>query len=77
MKSLVKIGIANVDTHVGNLRRNKDRVIKYAEELDRDHATIGVFSEQVFAGYPAEDIVQWGLFVENQIKRLDEFAKST
>src|SRR5947209_13349031 len=41
------------------------------------HVTIGLFPEQVIAGYPAEDLIQWNGFVEHQWAELERFAEET
>ncbi len=73
---LIKIGLANVDPTVGALRANTDRIIAVAKTMAVEQCTIGVFSEQVIGGYPAEDFVQWQSFVAGQWVELERFARA-
>jgi len=74
---LVKIALANVNTTVGALAHNVDRALKLAHQMAQEHATVGVFQEQLIGGYPPEDLIQWRGFVEHQWKELLRFADAT
>ena len=74
---LIKIGLANINTMVGAFRSNTDKAIARAAEMDAAGCTVGCFQEQVIGGYPAEDLVQWRSFVEEQWTELRRFAKAT
>jgi NAD+ synthase (glutamine-hydrolysing) len=74
---LIKIGLANINTTVGAFASNTDRAIGFAKQLAQDGCAIGCFQEQVIGGYPAEDLVQWRCFVDDQWKQLQRFAAAT
>lgn len=74
---LVKIGLGSVNTTVGAFTRNTDRALAQARKMAADGVTLGVFQEQVIAGYPAEDLVQWQGFIERQWPELERFARET
>jgi NAD+ synthase (glutamine-hydrolysing) len=74
---LVKIGLGSVNTTVGAFAQNVDRALALAERMARDRVTVGLFPEQVVGGYPAEDLIQWQGFVENQWAELLRFAERT
>ncbi|MFP2896754.1 NAD(+) synthase [Corallococcus sp. 4LFB] len=74
---LVKIGIASVNTTVGAFQANTDRVLDLARKMAAEDVTLGVFPEQVIAGYPAEDLVQWQGFIDRQWPELERFARET
>lgn len=74
---LVKIGIGNVDTTVGAVRSNTDRVVAMAREMAADDVTVGCFPEQCLGGYPPEDLVQWHGFVDAQRRQLERLARET
>ena len=71
----IKAGIANINTSVGALTSNTDKVIARIREFAAMKCTIGCFSEQVISGYPAEDLVLWKGFVEQQWQQLDRIRK--
>ncbi|WP_342376891.1 NAD(+) synthase [Myxococcus stipitatus] len=74
---LVKVGIASVNTTVGAFVRNVDRALVLAKRMAEDGVTVGVFQEQLLAGYPAEDMVQWQGFIDRQWPELERFAQET
>ncbi|HZI15111.1 MAG TPA: nitrilase-related carbon-nitrogen hydrolase, partial [Myxococcus sp.] len=74
---LVKIGLASVNTTVGSFTRNTDKALVQARKMAADGVTVGVFQEQLIAGYPSEDLVQWQGFVDRQWPELERFARET
>jgi NAD+ synthase (glutamine-hydrolysing) len=75
--NLVKIGFTNLNTTVGALRSNTDKVIARMNEFAKMRCAFGCFAEQVISGYPAEDLVLWEGFVERQWKELDRIREAT
>lgn len=74
---LIKIGLANPDPTVGAFRSNVDKLVELATKMSRENCTIGCFSEQSIPGYPVEDLVLWGKFIEGQWEGLVRFAEET
>lgn len=74
---LVKIGLGNVNSTVGAIGPNVDRVIAQARAMAADAVTVGLFPEQVVGGYPPEDLIQWRGFVDRQWTELQRFAAVT
>lgn len=74
---LIRVALANVNTTVGATRSNVDKTIASARAASADGATLVAFPEQVVGGYPPEDLVQWGAFVESQRIELHRFARET
>ncbi|NVJ08941.1 NAD(+) synthase [Myxococcus sp. AM001] len=74
---LVKLGLASVNTTVGAFIRNTDKALALAGKMAAEGVTLGVFQEQVIAGYPAEDMVQWQGFMDRQWPELERFARET
>jgi NAD+ synthase (glutamine-hydrolysing) len=74
---LIEIGVASLDATVGAVRSNADAVIRRAREMAEAGATIACFPEQVLGGYPSEDLVQWGAFVDAQRRELERLAAET
>ena len=74
---LVKIALGSVNSTVGSVRSNTDRCLRMAREMVASGVTVGAFPEQVFGGYPAEDLVQWQGFVAAQWRELLRFATET
>ena len=74
---LVKIGLGSINATVGAVDRNVDRMIRQATAMAAEQVTLATFPEQVIGGYPAEDLVQWDAFVENQWLHLLRYAEAT
>lgn len=74
---LIKIGLGNINTTVGAVDSNADRVVTTAEAMAAEAVTIGVFPEQAIGGYQPEDLVQWQGFVERQWEALVSVAART
>jgi NAD+ synthase (glutamine-hydrolysing) len=72
---LIKVGLGNVNTTVGKVTENTDKIIQQAEMMADSLVTIGVFPEQVIGGYPPEDLVQWSAFVE-PVKGIAAFCEA-
>lgn len=54
----MKIGIAQINTHVGNIKSNRDKILAYIETARRDRdIDLIVFPELALTGYPPEDLL--------------------
>jgi NAD+ synthase (glutamine-hydrolysing) len=73
----VSIGLANINTTVGALKSNTDKIIERASLMAKERCTVGCFTEQVISGYPVEDLVGWKGFVDAQWNELLRFADAT
>ncbi len=74
---LIKIAIANVNSTVGAVRANTDRVLRLARAAAAEDVTVACFPEQTVGGYPPEDLVQWRAYVASQRTELERFARDT
>lgn len=74
---LIKIGLGNIDTTVGAVESNADRIVTLAEAMATEQVTIALFPEQSIGGYQPEDLVQWRGFVERQWDALVSVAART
>lgn len=69
------IALAQINTTVGALETNADKMIRYAKEAARDDASLVVFPELALSGYPPEDLVLKDHFLEDcerQLQRLEQ-----
>ncbi|MEK6732203.1 MAG: NAD+ synthase [Candidatus Omnitrophota bacterium] len=71
----VKTVIAQINTTVGDLKGNKDRILSCIEEAVRRKADLIVFPELTITGYPPEDLVLKPYFIKENIKCVKEIAK--
>ncbi|MGH2551256.1 MAG: NAD(+) synthase, partial [Thermomicrobiales bacterium] len=66
-----------MNSTVGALDTNVDRMIAQATAMASEQVTIATFPEQVIGGYPPEDLIQWQAFVDNQWTALLRYARET
>lgn len=74
---LIKIGIGSVNSTVGAVRSNADRIVEQARTMAGEDATVACFPEQTVGGYPHEDLVQWDAFLTAQREELERIADRT
>lgn len=73
----MKIGLAQLNTTVGDLEGNKAKIIRAYKELCKEGAEIVLFSELTVTGYSPRDLIQKSHFIEDNYKILEEIAKET
>lgn len=71
----MKIALAQIDTTVGDLRGNSEKILAALEEAGRRGAALAVFPEQSLGGYPALDLWEERGFDEANEKALAALAK--
>ncbi len=74
---LIRIALAQINTTVGDLAGNARKIgegIERARELEVD---LIAFPELAITGYPPEDLLLMPRFVQQNLKVLDEIAKTT
>ena len=71
----VKIVIAQINTTVGDLKGNKEKILSCLKKADREKADLIVFPELTITGYPPEDLLLNPHFVKENIKCLREITK--
>jgi NAD+ synthase (glutamine-hydrolysing) len=60
-----KIAIAQINTSVGSIEYNTDRIIEYIEKAKASSAVLVVFSEMTVPGYPPKDLLLSDEFVRS------------
>lgn len=58
----IRFALAQIDTCVGDLDANADRIMRHARLAARDGARVVVFPEMTLTGYPIEDLALRGTF---------------
>lgn len=71
----MKIGVAQLNTTVGDLKGNAEKIINAYKELCHKGAEIVLFSELVVTGYSPRDLIQKYHFVEDNYLSLKNIAK--
>jgi NAD+ synthase/NAD+ synthase (glutamine-hydrolysing) len=73
----MKIALGQIDTTVGDLTGNVDRMIRAAREAAAAGAEMVVFPELSVTGYPPRDLVEKPTFVERSAQQLGRLAAET
>ncbi len=73
----MKIALAQVNTVVGDVGGNRDRVLGIMKKARSLHADITVFPELCLTGYPPRDLLGMHGFVELNLQALQDIASQT
>ncbi len=71
----MKLALAQIDTTVGDLRGNSEKILASLDEACRRGAALAVFPEQTLGGYPALDLWEEPGFAAANEKTLAALAK--
>ncbi len=71
----MKIALAQIDTTVGDLRGNSEKILNALDDACRRGAALVVFPEQTLGGYPALDLWEENGFADANEKALKALAK--
>jgi len=70
-----KIAIAQINTTVGDLEGNANKVIKYIEEARQRKANMVIFPELTITGYPPKDLLLKPDFIQKNKHELERITK--
>jgi NAD+ synthase (glutamine-hydrolysing) len=73
----VRIAQAQINTTVGDLKGNSDKIIKFIKEAKRNKADIITFPEMAIAGYPPEDLLFKPQFIKDNLEALKKISRYT
>jgi NAD+ synthase (glutamine-hydrolysing) len=74
MKS-IRIALAQINTTVGDIEGNTEKIISYIKEARDKEADIVAFPELSVTGYPPEDLLLKPQFINDNIKALNRIAE--
>jgi NAD+ synthase (glutamine-hydrolysing) len=75
--SRLRLAACQINTVVGDLSGNADRVLGALVEADRAGADLAVFPELTVTGYPPEDLLSRPTFVDQNIAAFERIAAAT
>ena len=70
----MKIGLAQINTIVGDLNGNRDKILQSYRQLVEEGAELIVFPELVVTGYPPRDLLFKSRFVDDSLESLRMIA---
>src|SRR5438105_787219 len=73
----MRLALAQINSVVGDLDGNRDRVLARLEEAKGEGADLVLFPELVVTGYPPEDLLLRPSFVRAAERTLNEIARAT
>ena len=74
---MLRIALGQLNTSVGDLEGNVDRMAEWAQRATEAEADVVCFPELAITGYPPEDLVLRPAFVEENLEALEELARRT
>lgn len=72
---MMKIALAQINTTIGDIPANVDKIIKFAQEAKKQHADLIVFPELAITGYPPADLLLKENFIQDNLAALQEIKK--
>lgn len=73
----MKVGLAQLNIHVGNFRANTDKIIAAIQIAEAQGADLVVFSELSVCGYPSRDFLEFDDYISKCIEAVNEIAQHT
>jgi len=73
----MRIALGQINTTVGDLQGNVDRMVRMSREASARGAEVVVFPELSITGYPPRDLVEKPTFVERSEQQLERLAAAT
>lgn len=76
MRKTVRIAHAQINTTVGDIEGNVNRILKYVKKAEKKKVDIISFPELTITGYPPEDLLLKKKFIERNIEALNNLKKN-
>ena len=73
----MRIGLAQINPTVGDLKGNVDRITRFAREAADRGAEAVIFPELAITGYPPRDLVEKPSFLDRSERELERLARET
>lgn len=70
----MKVALAQINTTVGDLRGNAEKILHFYDDAARRGAELVVYPEMALTGYPPRDLVTKKRFVDENLATLDKIA---
>ncbi len=77
MPRVLRIGLAQINTTVGDLEGNRDKIIHYIEHARELGVDVVAFPELAIPGYPPEDLLLKPEFIRANLKTLRQIVPAT
>ncbi|HOD75088.1 MAG TPA: nitrilase-related carbon-nitrogen hydrolase, partial [Syntrophorhabdaceae bacterium] len=74
MEKMLRIGLCQMNSTVGDMTGNGERVVEWVEKAKAEEVDILALPELVITGYPPEDLLLKKGFVDANIRVITEIA---
>ena len=74
MVQKLRVALAQLNTTVGDFDGNHERILEAAQQAGAQQAEVVVYPELALTGYPPEDLLIRGSFIEEAQRRLERLA---
>ncbi len=75
MKKTIRVSQAQINTIVGDIKGNFNKIVEYIEEAKKKRVDIISFPELTITGYPPEDLLLKPRFIDENLKMLSKVEK--
>lgn len=75
MKKILRIALAQINSTVGSLKDNSDKIYCFIKQAEKYKADIIAFPELAITGYPPEDLLYKKHFVDDNLKTMESLIK--
>src|ERR671935_378620 len=72
----MRLGLAQIDSVVGDLDGNAERILARLDEAKRDSVDVVLFPELITTGYPPEDLLLRPGFIRAAERKLEELSRA-
>ena len=76
----MKAILVQLNYHIGNFKKNVDRIEKEIHKAEHEGADLLIFSELALTGYPPQDLLEYSSFIEESrhaLEKIASFSKNT
>jgi len=77
MRRFLRVWMAQINTTVGDLEGNREKIVRSMDEARRANAHLALFPELTVTGYPPEDLLFKKTFVSRNLEVLKSVASKT
>ena len=74
MKKIIRIALAQINSTVGDLKGNEQKIISYIEHAKKQNADLIAFPELALLGYPPEDLLLKPQFIKDNFQSIHRIA---
>ena len=71
----MKIALGQINTTVGALHQNAEKILDYTDRAKSGGASLALFPELAITGYPPKDLLEKSGFVEENVRVLNSIAE--